>query len=481
MNSALTPTEVNLVLPENDQGPNLSEQLFRYAEDLQQMIERHGALESNYGELLESSTVLLESSEALNTLMFNSQDIHIITDINGWILQSNPAVNILTSQERITGTYLLNWIQPSHHEVFLEQVASVLKNGSTKIVESTLRLRNEFENTTPIIVSARILAVRKENEKRQLHWIFRDVTSIRKNQLDSKISTMVLQNAVEGVMVTDPEGKIISVNPAFCRITGYSETESIGRNPSFLSSGRQDEAFYRELWLTLRNTGSWQGELFNRKKSGEIYPEWMKISALHDSEGNTLCYVAFFLDQTRQLEAAKNLAHLAHHDPLTGLPNRLLLLERIKQMLAQARRTNGEFTLIFIDLDRFKQINDTLGHAVGDIVLKEAASRLSNMVREVDTVARLGGDEFVILAPNMSSNTDIGQLCNKAIHALCLPMQIENHTLFVGGSFGCAEYPRHGKDETTLLKHADVAMYQAKANGGNGYVIYQLDEKNEPI
>ncbi|MCX7147626.1 MAG: GGDEF domain-containing protein [Sulfuritalea sp.] len=176
---------------------------------------------------------------------------------------------------------------------------------------------------------------------------------------------------------------------------------------------------------------------------------------------------------SRLLRAEKRLSYLAHHDSLTGLPNRLLFQDRLAQTLAQAKRSGVQFTLIFIDLDNFKPINDTLGHAIGDRVLQEAANRLSGSVRECDTVARLGGDEFVILAPGLVGDTDIGGLCNKMIDALRQPIQAQGNELFIGGSFGCAEYPNHGDDEVVLLKCADIAMYKAKAAGGNCYAIYE--------
>jgi diguanylate cyclase (GGDEF)-like protein len=179
-----------------------------------------------------------------------------------------------------------------------------------------------------------------------------------------------------------------------------------------------------------------------------------------------------FTDLSRLLKAEKRLSYLAHHDSLTGLPNRLLFQDRLAQALAQAKRSSIQFTLIFIDLDKFKPINGTLGYAVGDRVLQEIANRLSGSVRECDTVARLGGDEFVILAPGLAGDTDIGRLCNKMIDALCLPIQVQGNEIFIGGSLGCAEYPNQGEDEVVLLKCADVAMYQAKAAGGNTYVVY---------
>lgn len=287
--------------------------------------------------------------------------------------------------------------------------------------------------------------------------------------LESRISSIVLKNAAEGVMITDRSGKILAINPAFSQITGFCEAEAIGQTPRILNSGCQDAAFYQNLWQSLQKAGSWQGELLNKRKNGEIYLQRLTISSIRDSEGLIQNFVALLFDQS---QTDKNLSYLAYHDTLTGLPNRQLLQERIGQRLTQSKRSNEKFTLIFIDLDHFKQINDTLGHAIGDCVLCEAAKRLLASVREADTVARLGGDEFVILATNLTGSDDIGLFCSKAIAALAHPMQLAGHELFIGSSFGCAEYPQDGDDEDTLMRHADQAMYQAKAIGGNTYVIY---------
>jgi diguanylate cyclase (GGDEF)-like protein/PAS domain S-box-containing protein len=273
-------------------------------------------------------------------------------------------------------------------------------------------------------------------------------------------------------MVTDQNGKILAVNPAFTHITGYSQSEAVGQNPRILSSGTQDQAFYRLFWQSLYDNGNWKGELYNKRKNGEIYLQRLSVSAVRDEEGRTLSYISIFFDQSKE---EKRLLHLAHHDALTGLANRVLLEERIGQRFSQARRSDGQFTLIFIDLDKFKQINDTLGHAIGDGVLREAANRLTGSVRESDTVARLGGDEFVILATDLSSDEDIRMLCDKTIAALREPMQLDGHVIHIGGSFGCAEYPRHGDNGEVLMLHADQAMYQAKSAGGNRCVIYHAD------
>jgi len=487
-------------LPGSARAAALHDQLYRYAEDLQQMIERNGKLETHYEGLRETCNQLMEGREELDELMRRSRDIHVLTDAAGVILQCNPAGEVLAPAQLLAGKAAQNfaqqswlserpevagslagenlktWVQSSHHDAFLELLAHTLQGGKYREQGWELHLQRDVSDAPPLIVSAQALVVRKEGKVSYLHWVFRDVTHLRETEFETRISSMVFKHSADGVMITDSEGEILAVNPAFSRITGYSAEEAVGNKPSLLQSGKQDAAFYTEFWKALREKGGWQGEIYNRRKNGETYPEWMTVSAARDEDGRILSYIAVFSDLSRLMRAEQRLSYLAHHDALTDLPNRLLFQDRLGQLLAQSKRTGAQFTVIFVDLDHFKPINDTYGHAVGDLVLSGAAKRLAAAVRECDTVARLGGDEFVILAPGLVGDTDIGHFCRKSIDALRQPMQIEGHEFAIGGSFGCAEYPNHGDDEMELLKCADAAMYQAKAAGGNTHVTY--DAKN---
>jgi diguanylate cyclase (GGDEF)-like protein/PAS domain S-box-containing protein len=439
----------------SENGEMLHEQLYRYAEDLQEMITRNRELENNY--------------QQLNELIKFSNDMHLVTDRNGLILETNPAAWQIAEPEQLEQTNLQSWVLSSHVEQFKELLAAARQETSFAAREGRLLLRRRRHGAPAMQVSVQI--VNQQSGSDHLHWLLREMTQ-HNAEHDQTMSAMMLLNAVEGVMVTDQNGKILSVNPAFTEITGYSQSEAIGQNPRILNSGTQDQAFYRLFWQSLYDNGNWKGELYNKRKNGEIYLQRLSVSAVRDEEGRTLSYISIFFDQSKE---EKRLLHLAHHDALTGLANRVLLEERIGQRFSQARRSDGQFTLIFIDLDKFKQINDTLGHAIGDGVLREAANRLTGSVRESDTVARLGGDEFVILATDLSSDEDIRMLCDKTIAALREPMQLDGHVIHIGGSFGCAEYPRHGDNGEVLMLHADQAMYQAKSAGGNRCVIYHAD------
>ena len=271
----------------------------------------------------------------------------------------------------------------------------------------------------------------------------------------------------EAMLITDARQIILSVNPAFERLTGYSREEAVGQAPKMLSSGRHDAAFYSEMWETLLRDGHWRGEIWNRRKSGELYMERITISVLRDDRGQISNYVAVFGDITNSKLENDRLRHLVNHDSLTRLPNRVLLQDRIAQALAQAARNAGQAALLFLDLDGFKEINDGLGHLMGDRVLEAVAERLCRCVRDSDTVARLGGDEFVILLPIVKSLGDVQKLAAKMLAVVLEPVVFNESVAKVGVSIGIALYPGDGGDGQTLLAAADDAMYRAKHDGGN--------------
>ena len=280
-----------------------------------------------------------------------------------------------------------------------------------------------------------------------------------------RIAGDVFEHALEGIVVTDATGTIVRVNPSFTRTTGYAAEEALGRNPRMLNSGRHDAAFYRAFWDALGTTGEWQGEIWNRRKNGEIYPEWLTISRVADEHGRVQNYVAIFSDITEQKREEARMRHQAQHDPLTGLPNRALFRDRLEQALVQAKRREGQLAAMFIDLDRFKQVNDTLGHDGGDELLRQVARRVRSAVRESDTVARLGGDEFTVLLPEIGSAEAAIVVGEKILEAIARPFVVLGREVSVTCSVGVSLYPHHGGDAATLLAHADTAMYQIKRAG----------------
>jgi diguanylate cyclase (GGDEF)-like protein/PAS domain S-box-containing protein len=416
---------------------------------------------------------LKSSRDEFDEMVRCSRDIHLVTDCNGLVLQCNPAASAVAPAQRLAGENLAAWVLPGYIDLYNQLRANSTFGRSGAQEECELHLRHSANDSFPLIVAASAFRIYRDGEVHGLHWILRNITYLREAEIDTKVATMVFESAAEGVMITDIDGEIVAVNPAFTQITGYAANEVIGRKASLLRSGVHDSAFYAEFWRTLRESGKWQGEIYNRRKSGEMYTAWQTISAAGDNCGHVLSYVSVFSDISRLLRAEKRLAYLAHYDTLTGLPNRHLFHDRLHQAIANARRGETLFTLIFIDLDRFKAINDQLGHHAGDRVLHEAGRRLSSAVREIDTVARLGGDEFVIIAPGLGGSEDIGRFCRHVIELLIQPIDLDGSLVGIGGSLGCAEYPCHGEDEEALLKCADKAMYQAKLAGGDIHILFE--------
>lgn len=282
----------------------------------------------------------------------------------------------------------------------------------------------------------------------------------------------VFESTSEGVIITDAQGHIQAVNQSFLSITGYSETEVIGETPRILASGRHDRNFYEHLWAELLATGQWRGEIWNRRKNGDIYPEWLTISAVTDPSGQTTHYVAVFSDISHIKRAQERLDFLAHHDALTGLPNRALLQDRLQHAIARAHRQDRRLALMFLDLDGFKGVNDTLGHAVGDRLLEVVAERLTRRLRASDTLARLGGDEFLILLEEDTDTAAAAAVADSCLRLLAQAIHIRGHEIFISGSIGIAVFPTDGNDSETLLASADLAMYRAKAEGRNTYQFY---------
>ncbi len=303
-----------------------------------------------------------------------------------------------------------------------------------------------------------------------------DVTEHRQAEDRLRQAASVFATAREGIMITNTDGEILDVNAAFTWITGYPREEILGKNPRFLSGGLQDREFYAGFWRALQEEGFWRGEIWNRRKTGELYVEWLTVSAVRDEAGRTQRYVALFSDITSQKEHQKQLERLAHFDPLTGLPNRTLLADRLQLAMAQARRRGFQLAVALIDLDGFKEINDRYGHKSGDDLLMEVANRMRESVREGDTVARIGGDEFVAVLADLTSDRECLPMIQRLLHAAAAPVHAGERLLQVSGSIGFTFYPQEEEvDAEQLLRQADQAMYQAKVAGKNRYHIFDTE------
>ncbi len=296
--------------------------------------------------------------------------------------------------------------------------------------------------------------------------------ALMQSRRDLHLARKVIDASLDGIIICNPQGQIEFVNPSFTQLTGYGFEEVVGKNPRLLKSGRHDQAFYQRMWQDLAEHDVWQGEVWNRRKSGEIYPEWLTINAIRDGGGQVTQYAAVFSDITERKRTEERIKNLAYFDVLTGLPNRRLFTDRLQVAIAHAHRHESRLAIMFLDLDLFKRINDSLGHGVGDNVLIETARRLGHCVREGDTVARLGGDEFVVLLPEIDQAEDAAKLAERIIAQVKQPFQINDHELYVTTSVGIAVFPDDGGTAETLIKNADTAMYRAKDLGRNSFQLY---------
>ncbi len=300
-----------------------------------------------------------------------------------------------------------------------------------------------------------------------------DISERRRNVEQLKLAAAVLATTAEGVLITDASGTIVSINRAFTEITGFSAEEAIGSNPRILRSDRQGPEFYRAIWKTLCEDDVWQGEIWNRRKNGEIFPEWLAISTIRNDKGEITHHVGVFSDISSLKHSQEKLERLAHFDPLTDLPNRVLFQDRLAHAIDRANRYGHQVALLLLDLDGFKTVNDSLGHPVGDELLVRVAERLHHCIRVEDTVARLGGDEFALILDNVAHGSDAIQVVRKVLSSIEQPFQLDSTSALISTSIGIAVYPADGKTPTELVRNADAAMYGAKEAGRNTYQFYQ--------
>jgi diguanylate cyclase (GGDEF)-like protein/PAS domain S-box-containing protein len=296
-----------------------------------------------------------------------------------------------------------------------------------------------------------------------------DITAQREKEEALLLTQRVFETTEEAMVITDAKAQIISVNQAFTRLTGYTRTEALGKNPRVLQSGRHEPAFYQEMWRALAENGHWQGDIWDLRKDGTVYPKFLSISTLRDAEGTPTHYCGIFYDITERKTFEDKLERLAHYDVLTGIPNRSLLFDRLELATAEAMHSGGKAAVLFIDLDRFKNINDSLGHAAGDQVLREAAARICSTIRRHDTAARLGGDEFAIVLPDLADPAHAALVAEKIIECMKAPFVIDGVAVTVSTSIGISLFPADHHQPDRLLELADQAMYQVKARGANGY------------
>ncbi|WP_151636399.1 putative bifunctional diguanylate cyclase/phosphodiesterase [Noviherbaspirillum aerium] len=304
----------------------------------------------------------------------------------------------------------------------------------------------------------------------------RDITSRKHAEASMRLANQVFDNSLEGIAITDAQGNIVKVNKAFSSITGYAAEEVIGDNPRLLSSGRHPASFYQEMWRVVNDTGKWQGEVWNRRKNGDIYPEWLSISRILDERGKLTNYVGVFSDISDVKLAEERLLRQTYYDTLTDLPNRSLFTMRLQQAVAAHGPESNSLALLLLDIDRFKVINDSIGHEQGDNLLRQVAHRLRRQLREADMIARMGGDEFAVLIHGAQDADHVASLARKLLDALREPFIVNAHELHVSGSIGITLYPNDAADAESLLRNVDVALYRGKALGGGRYEFFTHDQ-----
>ncbi len=389
-----------------------------------------------------------------------------VDDIRGGISISMPASELLSARD-----------QRRKGSLIIVLASFILTSALLHLMLS--RTRKHYLSLKELTVAQEQLIAERTNELKERNAdLNREVQERRRREHELHIAGAVFESAAEAILVTDVNNHIVRVNPSFTAITGYTPAEVIGRNPSLMKSRRHGPAFYAEMWKCLLENGHWEGEIWNRHKNGDVYVEWLSVSRLDNEEGGGQ-YLAVFHDITRRKEAEEMLRYKAHHDVLTDLPNRILFNDRLQAAFNQAKRYNRNFALLMIDLDLFKEVNDTYGHPAGDQLLIEAARRLVSCVRDSDTVARLGGDEFAIILSEMTTNLEAEQIAQRAVALLAEPYYLDAGNASISGCVGIALYPQHAQDLEQMQCNADVALYAAKNEGRNTYRVYSPNQCGE--
>jgi len=422
-------------------------------------------------ELKKAHLALEKSEKKLRVILDSVYDAIFIHDAEGRILDVNARMLEMYGVDRKEALKLSiakDYSAPGASEEKLKRMWQEVIKGKKMLFEWQAKRPGDGV-VFPVEVFLRRIDI---SDQDCILATVRDISERKKNEEQLRLAAKVFESKSEGIVITDAEGTILHVNDAFCQITGYTRDEVIGKNPRIMKSDRHDEEFYKQMWQDILTKGFWQGEVWDRRKDGEIYPKWLSISAVKDDQGNLTHFVAIFSDLTAIKQSEEKLELLAHYDFLTGLPNRLLFNDRLRQAILRARRNQARFGLIYLDLDGFKLINDSLGHIIGDQMLKIVGQRLKKIIRETDTIARLGGDEFGLIITDIREPSILASIAQKIKEAISEPFCIRGYELFITVSIGITIYPDDGRDEVTLMQNADSAMYQAKAEGKNNYNFF---------
>ena len=433
-----------------------------------------GQLIGGFNRLLET----LGQRELLLKQVLDTSSVAIfLVDRNGQITQANQRMVEMfgTSTEALVGSAYVSLVPVAERETAQQRLLDCTDNAKSSIGVDRLFCRSDQSEFWGHLTARRL--VDAHGEDRGLVGVIADISVRKEAEEKNQLAASVFSHAREGITITAADGAIIDVNDAFTRITGYTREEALGKNPRIIKSDHHEPEFYAAMWRDLLEKGYWNGEIWNRRKNGELYPELLTISAVRDEQGATLHYVALFTDITPMKEHEEQLKQMAHFDLLTTLPNRVLLGDRLHQAMSLTLRRKQLLTVGYLDLDGFKTINDTHGHRTGDQLLVALASRMRQTLREGDTLARLGGDEFVVVLSDLDDVSASLPMLNRLLNAAAQPVRVGEHVLQVSASLGVAFYPQSDDvDADQLLRQADQAMYQAKLAGKNRYQIFDADQ-----
>lgn len=409
------------------------------------------------------------AQEELDRIFELSQDLICTASLDGYFLRLNPAFERVLgyTPEALRREPFINFV---HSDDVSLTIAEIARMASGKTTLAFVNRYRAFDGSYKWL-EWNAVAVPSENI---IYAVARDITGRKQAEAQLMLAAKVFEQSSEAFIVTDANNNIVMVNHAFTVMTGYTEAEALGKNPRILSSGHQSEHFYRAMWESITTHGHWHGELLDRRKDGSLYPKWLSISRLLGEQGEVTHYIGIFNDISQRKQYEERIQQLAHFDSLTGLPNRILLNDRISHALSSVQRSHAPLAVLFLDLDHFKNVNDTLGHRIGDLLLIEIATRLKSVLRDEDTVSRLGGDEFVMILPG-SDVDGAAHVAEKLIEAVSRHFQIEQYDLIITPSIGIAMYPSDGEDFETLSRCADVAMYRAKHEGRNKYCFFTAE------
>ncbi|MFA7606266.1 MAG: EAL domain-containing protein [Rhodocyclaceae bacterium] len=415
---------------------------------------------------------LRESRAQMETLLNTLPDPVWLKDLDGRFMACNQAMARMMGAPiaELIGRTDHDFLPPELADFFQQKDREAMAAGTSRTNEE--RLPHAESGQTIVLETIKTPVPDLNGKPMGVLGIGRNMTERKRVEDELRLMSRVFFNSGEAILITDARNRILAVNREFIKLTGYTQEEVLGRNPHMLSAGNTPPEVYDEMWAALATSDHWQGELWDRRKSGEPYPKRLSISVVRDSEGRITNYIGAFEDITERKAAEDKISYLAHHDALTGLPNRFSLHERIEQMMAFARRLDDCLAVMLINLDRFKTINDTLGHNVGDQLLIQVAKRLKRSVRDSDIVARLGGDEFVVVLTGVEAAEAVAEIAAMIVRQIATPYDIGGHELHTSPSVGICFYPQDAEATEELIKNADIAMYHAKAMGRSNYQFF---------